>query len=82
MASLFKKRVIYLTHRLQHSPYFSASVGMKVARKGSGTSVNITSGIGERDSRSRVDYRVGASRLSILASRINILKEKRETVFA
>ena len=35
--------------RLQNSPYFySASVGLNAARKGSGTSVNITSGIGER----------------------------------
>ena len=34
--------------RLQNSPYFSARVGLNVARKGSGTSVKITSGIGER----------------------------------
>ena len=34
--------------RLQNSPYFSASVGLIAARKESGTSVKITSGIGER----------------------------------
>ena len=36
------------TCRLQNSPYFSARVGLNLARKGSGTSVKITRGIGEK----------------------------------
>ena len=35
-------------NRLQNSPYFSARVGLNLARKGSGTSMKIMKGIGER----------------------------------
>ena len=66
---------IFFVDRLQNSPYFSARVGLNAARKGSGTSVKITSGIGGKrwkysflascEARARI---IGASRLSIHAS--------------
>ena len=61
--------------RLQNSPYFSVSFGLKSNRKGSGTSMKITTGTGERLPLIRASH-IPTSRIDVSRTE----RQKKETV--